>query len=248
MIRNLKALGLALVAVFAMSAVAATGASAATGEFQWEAGTTKIVGEADPTAPSQEFKITPGAITASFTCDEVSGEATGLTGTSDEGKGVTAQNIVYSDTGTTPAVEECTGKVNGIAVKTPVKFNGCDYKFTADKTVGAAGAGLVEGTVHIVCAGANVIEVKAAGCLVKVAPQTVGRITYTTKTTGDGLEHVTAHAEVGLAAGNTHNDAIDYTTSGITCGVHNETDGTYEGKVTFSGFDANKNKKKVTVT
>jgi hypothetical protein len=245
MTRKVKTLSVALVAMLAISALAASAAQATAGEFSWAAGTTKIVKEADPEAPSQLLTITPGAITASFTCDEVSGEATGLTGTGSTS--ITMQNIVFSDSGTTPEKEVCTGKVNGISVKTPIKFNGCDVKLTADTTVGVKAEGIVEGTEHLECPVGKVIEVQSAGCLLKIGPQTIGRVTYTTKTTPGGLEHVTAHTEIGGGLGE-HNNALDYSTSGITCGAHNETDGTYQGTVTFTGFDSSGNPKSVTVT
>jgi hypothetical protein len=248
MTRNLKALGLALIAVFAMSAVAASAAQATAGAFSWASGTTKLMGSADPEAKNQTFTVTPGAVTASFTCDEVDGEASVSGTTATE---VTAPTIVYSEAATTASEGAgfCKGTVAGIPnVKTTVKMNGCGYKFTSNTTVGTLAEGKVEGTVHIECQEEKVIEVSAAGCLVKVGPQTVGRITYTTKVTGSGVEDVTAHAEVGLTAGE-HNNAIDYSTTGITCGNHPaETDGTYAGTVTFTGTNASQGATNVTVT
>jgi hypothetical protein len=230
MTRNLKALGLALVAVFAMSAVAAANASATSATFSWGEGATKIMTAADPTSPSQELTITPGAITSSFTCDEVSGSAT-ISGSG--ASSITGQNISYSDSGTTPEKEVCTGKVNGIAVKTPIKFNGCDYNFIAGTTVGELAEGIAEGTIEIKCPEGKVIEISAAGCLAKISPQIIGRVLWTTvKTTGQ-LSDITGHTEVGLTAGQ-HNNAIDYSTSGFTCGVHSETDGTYKGTFTIT--------------
>jgi hypothetical protein len=243
MTRNLKSLGLALAAVFAFGAIAVSAAQATEAGISWAEGTTKLTVEADPTAPSQELTITPGAITSSFTCDEVSGQAT-VTGT---GGAVTAQNLVYSDTGTTPSTEECTGKVNGIALKVPVKFNGCDYKFSTGTTEGTIAEGKAEGTQSIECPVGAVIEVKAAGCLVKVGPQTVGPIYGRTVKTGSGLEHVTIEAKIGKTA-TTHNNAIDYSTSGITCGTKNETDGTFVGNQTVTGFNAGGTATNVTVT
>jgi hypothetical protein len=229
---NLKSLSLALVAVLAMSAVAASAAQATEAGISWAEGTNKLTVEADPTAPSQEFKITPGAIFASFTCDEVSGEAK-VSGTGSSS--VTTENIQYSDTGTTPEAGVCTGKVNGISVKLTIKFNGCDYQFGAGTTEGVLAEGKAEGTETIECPVGKVLELSAAGCLVKVAPQTIGPIYGKTIKTESGLEHVTIESKIGLTA-TTHNNAIDYSTSGITCGTHNETDGTFEGKETITAF------------
>jgi hypothetical protein len=245
MIRNLKALGLALVAVFAMSAVAASGASATAGEVSWGANTTWITAETDPSAKDQTFTVTPGSITASFTCDELSGKAM-VDVEKSSATSITGEGIAYNDSGTTPEKEVCTGKVNGIALKTTVKFNECDYHLNAGTTVGEKAAGISEGSAEIKCPAGKVIEVNAAGCLVKVGPQKVGRLTYTTVKTGT-KEEITAHAEVGETAG-AENNAIDYTTSGITCGTKSETDGTYKGTVTFKGSDVNGNQTDVTIT
>jgi hypothetical protein len=61
MTRNLKALGLALLAVFAMSAVAASGASAAEDTFTSEVAATDLTG----TGGLSEFRYTPGSAAAS---------------------------------------------------------------------------------------------------------------------------------------------------------------------------------------
>jgi hypothetical protein len=245
MMRNLKALGLAMLAAFALSAAAAADAQAVEGTFSWEEGTTKLVGEADPTAPTQLFSVTPGIHTASFKCDEVTGTAT-VTGTG--AASVTAKNIVYSDTGTTPETNKCTGTADGFAAVATVRFNKCDYHFVAGTTEAEAPNGKTEGTVEIKCEKAGEkIEVEEAGCTVTVAPQTVGPVYYyTTHTTGHP-EEVTVEAKVGKTA-TLHNNAIDYVTSGLTCGSHTETDGTYEGKVTIKGFNASNAQTNVTVT
>jgi hypothetical protein len=242
--RRLKALGLTLAVVLSLTAaVAACTAQASEATFSWSAGTDKLKTEADPSAPSQLLTITPGAITASFTCDELSAEAA-VTGT--EGSSVTGTSIQYSDAGTTPTKEECTGKVNGIALKVPVKFNGCDYKLTAGTTEGEE-SGESEGTLDIQCPEGQVIEFKAAGCLVKLGSQTAGPVYFRTVKTEGGLEHLTAEARIGEGSGSAHNNALDYTTSGITCNVHNETDGTYAGKITVTGFNSSEASTNVTV-
>lgn len=227
MIRNLKALGLALVAVFAMSAMAASAAQAVEAEFSWPSGTTQL----DPVQDgSHLFTITPGTITSSFTCDQVTASAA-VTNTG--AKTVTATGIVYDDTGTLPETGKCTGNVNGIALKTTVNFNGCDYKFIAGDTQGNMAEGKSEGTATIECTGTNKIEVSAAGCVVKVGPQTVGPVYFETVNT-TGTNEVTIKAEVDPGAA-PHTDLIDYTTTGITCGIHSETDGTYTGNVKVKG-------------
>ena len=62
MIRNLKALGLALVAMLAMAAVVASAAPAETADFKSAAGTTRITAEGE--APrNQAFETTAGTVT-----------------------------------------------------------------------------------------------------------------------------------------------------------------------------------------
>jgi hypothetical protein len=242
---SLKTSVLALLAISIVGSAAVPVAQATEGGFTWENGATKIKKEADPDAPTQEFKITPGAITASFICDEVSGEAT-VTGTGSTS--LTMQNIVYSDSGTTPEKEVCTGTVNGIGVKTTVKFNGCDYKLTTNTTVGEKAAGVVEGSVHLECPAGKQVEISAAGCNAKIAPQTAGRVLYTTVITVPSLiEHVTAHFDLGGTEA-AHNNAIDYSTTGLTCGTHAETDGIYRGTKMYTAFDDFGNRKSITVT
>jgi hypothetical protein len=244
MIPNLKTVGLVLVAVFVVSTVAASAAQATEGGISWAEGTTKLLVEADPNAPNQTFSITPGTIKASFTCDELSAEAT-VTGTG--ASSVTAQGLTYSDSGTTPEKEVCTGTVNGIALKVTTKLNGCHYKFSAGTTEGVLAEGKGEGTLALECPAGKVIEVSAPGCLVKQGPQTMGPIYGKTVKTGSGLEHITAEAKIGQTA-TAHNDAIDYITSGFTCGAHTETDGTFEGRQTTKGFNGAGNPTNVTIT
>jgi hypothetical protein len=245
MTRTLKVLALTLFAASAMSALAASAAQATEGAFSWTEGTTKLIAETDPASPSHILTVTPGAITASFTCDEFTGEAT-VTGAGSTN--FTLQKIVYSDSGTTPSTGECTGKVNSIALKVPVKPNECDYKFTTGSTLGTMAAGRSEGTVHIECPAGKEIEVTAAGCLVKIGPQVVGPVIFQTITTAGGREHITSEAKIGIAPGSAHENAIDYSTSGITCGIHNETDGTYVGNTTFTGFTKSGTSTNATVT
>jgi hypothetical protein len=243
MSRYTKAIGLALIAVAVAGATSAATAQATEAEFEWASGTTKIVGESDPTAPSQEFVITPGAITSSFTCDEFTAEAT-VSGTA--AKTLTFPNVSYRDTGTTPEAA-CTGKVNGISLKVTGNSNECDFKAIAGTTVGTVGEGKSEGTVGVECPSEKKIEILAAGCTVKIGPQTIGPVYYSTIKTGSGLEHITAEAKIGQTA-TTHNNAIDYSTSGLTCGTKTETDGTYKGNVTFTGFNSSGTTTNLTVT
>jgi hypothetical protein len=110
MIRNLKALGLALVAVFAMSALVASAASAA--EFHSEGENTTV--SASQTTV-QVFKTTAGEVT----CAKASFSGTQATKTAVKISGVSA---VYS---------ECHIIFFGSTFKATVNMNGCTYTLYA---------------------------------------------------------------------------------------------------------------------
>lgn len=67
--RNIRTLGLAPVAVFARSAIAASAAQATEAQFSWDAGTKHLLATSDPTDPSQAWTFTGGVLP--FTCDTV---------------------------------------------------------------------------------------------------------------------------------------------------------------------------------
>jgi len=162
MIRNLKVLALALVAVFAMSAVAASMAFADsfTSESSPVQLTGKQVGEGDT------FTTEVGTVK----CKEVTYKATAATPTTT----ITA-TPTYPEK-TTGGVQNCTGF--GFPAK--VETNGCRYLFH----VGAA----TTGTLDIVCDPEKEITVAATSvgvtkCIVHVPAQTnKGVVTY--KNTG----------------------------------------------------------------
>lgn len=170
MIRNLKAIGLAFAAVFAVSAVGASAAQAAA-DFAAAEYPAALTAEADPGAVAQTFQVNPGTLV----CQEVSGDGT----IEEEGPSLTATDITYSS---------CL--FNGSIPFTP-NFNGCDYKFHAGNMIGANTS---EGTVDIVCPTGKVIEIGIGGlCLVKVGPQNgLGSVVYHNEEGG----HVTIDANI----------------------------------------------------
>jgi len=154
MSRNLKALGLALVAVLAMNALTAAGASAEAFKFKAEKTPTTLVGKQHG-APDI-FTVD----TQSVSCNEATYTGT-VTGTE-----VTELTV-------TPTYSECIafGLFN-----IPIDTNGCQYKSTVDTKVGAS----FEGKVDIVCPAGQVIKITAPGCTVTVGSQNgLGSITYT---------------------------------------------------------------------
>lgn len=111
MIRNLKALGLALVAVLAMGAVAANGASAH--EFTSSSATTYLSGTSESGTTD---KFTVSAIFGTLTI-ECHGSFTG-----------TQSGTVADEVTVTPSYSNCL--FNGEAAS--VDVNGCDYNFDSD--------------------------------------------------------------------------------------------------------------------
>jgi hypothetical protein len=212
MIRNLKALGLVLVAVFAMSAVAASGASAAV-EFNAEAGTTKLTAT-NQTGTEDKFVTDAGEIHCKTTTAE----------------GTVATFPTTSVTFSKVAYDECKGPLN---VTVTVDMHGCGYQFSAGAT---DAEGNFEGSARITgCETGKVIEVTAPGCTIKVGEQgPLTKVTYTNKGTLANREITT---DVGIT-----NIAYKEENTGIihTCkhSGENTTGGVYTGSETATGSTA----------
>jgi len=151
--RKLKALGLALFAAFAMSAIGAQAASADLFTSAAEGEATVLTSSADE---PHEFKYSGGTVkcaVTNFSGTQTGNEATELT--------------------ITPTYEECTFSGEPAAVRT----NHCDYNFTTETVEGFA---VVH--VECENAGEH-IEVEIPSwdhCTLTIAPQTVGQgVTYT---------------------------------------------------------------------
>jgi hypothetical protein len=188
MIRNLKVLGLALVAVFAMSAVVASAASAANGLLTSDGAATldatEIAGEINVfTAFTGEVKC-PGSTIAGH---EVGSTTNGVPSGS--------SNATLTPTYSNP---NCVAVLGGNH-KATVTTNGCDYVLHLGETSGVADT--YKSTVDVVCpTGASIIvEVYFATnnenlkvCEITVGPQTA-RAGGTVKdtTTGDLEVHGT---------------------------------------------------------
>jgi hypothetical protein len=149
--RNLKALGLVLVAVFAMGAIAASAASAA--QFHSTATNTTITRSANAT---QAFQYETAGQTVECSTVGGSGEATSQT---------TAE-LTFK-----PTYSGCV--VSGIAFSSAqVSMNNCDYLFTIT-------AGDTQGHVHIGCTESSqiTITVKVFGvsvCTLHIGKQSPG--------------------------------------------------------------------------
>ena len=226
MTRNLKAVGLALVAVLAMTAVAASAAQA--GQFTWENGTTLATAKQEAEGGSQLFKITGGLLTV--TCDEVKGHAA-ISG-SGPAASITTTEITYNDSEL--GGDKCTGPLGTQPV---IEMNGCQYRFNAGSTTGS---GVTQGTVDIInCTNADKSITINGGalCTVHVPEQTgVGPVTYRTINPGSKKEVTIEPNVVNIA----------YHHTGL-CGNATNNNGTYTGNVIVKGQNAASEQTDVTV-
>lgn len=220
MTRNLKALGLALVAVLAMGAVMASAASAS---FDSEIEKTTIEGE-QPAESKHKFTVEAG----STECSTAKFHSLSSTTTTGPVTG-TLSGSVYTSASLTiePIYDNCTNSLLG---EVNVKENGCHYRFTAGETISST---TTAGSVHVECHEGKVIEVvRASGfnpCTIKVGPQTLGGIVYHNEGSGSTRDVlVTANVE-----------GLKYSQSGLLCpgGTGNFENGTYKGDVTTIGTD-----------
>ena len=214
MTRNLKALGLALVAVFAMSAMAASGAQATDATFSWDEDTKFLTAHEES---SQVFSTTAG----SFTCDMVTGHAN-VEGINDV-KTVTGTEVIYWNTASGSKEEaKCEGP---FGTSPTIETNGCHFRFNAGETTAA---GTSEGTVDIIGCTGGEITINAPLCTIHVTEQEgVGPVTY--HTVSGSPEDVTIES---------HANNIVSHHEGFFCGgsAHTDTAGTYTGKVTITGY------------
>jgi hypothetical protein len=211
--RKLKTMGIALIAVFALTAVVASAAQAS--EFGWASGTTKIERSANTV---QKFNV-PGI--GSFECNEVVAFATGLTGTGAASVTTDKGSLTYNDT--TKGSDKCPASLGTATIAT----NECQYVFTPGTSTGT---GTSSGFVDIVCPTGKSIEVNVSGlCLVKVGPQTgLGPVAYSTN--AGPPTSVTITPNVTNIAWSTAPKSL--------CGTHSGTTATYTGDVTVIGTNS----------
>jgi hypothetical protein len=214
MIRNLKALGLALVAVFALGAISASTASA-------------IDLLTVPVAP-RALKVTGGTheskITGTPTADvchhfkavaEVSATST---------SNVTLKEVQYTGKKEDTENHECDSNFGAITVD----MNGCDYVLTGETT--GKDEEKTDATVWIVCpAGKEITTTTKAGCTIHIHEQTPtgGGVTYTNGTGANGKPDVTVHVTM---------TGITYSTKGAFCSLGKlpEEGNTYDTVGTFT--------------
>jgi hypothetical protein len=249
MIHNLKALGLAIFAVLALGAV---GASLALAEEEKEqahkfiagaepthltatqaAGTNNIHGEA--LGGAQEFQAVTNDAKV-LRCTEL--EAFGTVKKEAESVTVTP---TYKNCGAWETnAENKTVKVAAITVK----FNGCHYVFKNNTTPTINGTKGYHATVEIECDKAGekveIFNPFGAACI-KIGPQTVHGAKYFNETV-EGHKNIVVHA--------TAHGIVSETTGAIGCGVKGQVDstGTYTGVATVKGYKDEKHTEQTDVS
>jgi hypothetical protein len=243
MIRNLKALGLALVAVFAFAAITSSAAQATVQFTGYETpGVTHVHTILKGTTENIEpFSETYTTAIGKIHC-HVTYEATSLTGIDTE---LTVKVTKLTKPEET-SVEDCITTIGTTKFTTHVRYNGCDYQFTNPKKLKADE---YTGTIDVKCPEGKEIEVEITKlneavkkCLLKVPGgaknENLGHIIYRNERKPVGETHVTVESTISKANGK----GITYTTEGgiLNCGQvdgeHVE-GGEYVGKVTLAGFD-----------
>jgi hypothetical protein len=222
MTRNLKALGLALVAVFAVSAMTASAASA-TDLFTVGNGKSALMTGISHTS---EFKITPNG--PSFNCTTARYAATAVHKASE----ATVDTLYEGKVNATPHNAECSASVGSI---TAVDMNGCDYDLTGNTNAEDPPVVGKDATIHVTCPVGKVIQITSSlGAVISIPAQTptlLGGVHYTNLPNHTGGPSVTVKATVtgitftcapafacGLGGIPTHGNNSDYTDDAIVTG------------------------------
>jgi len=215
MIRNLKILGLALVAVLAMGAMFASAASA-TDFF-----TTSNQKKALLTGTSHDHKFSIGA--TSFQCT-----TTVFTGTAVHG--ASEATVLPKYTGVlnaTPHETPCTSSLGTVTWH----VNDCHYRLTGNTTGSDSGT---DATIWIQCPAGKVIQTTGAfGCTISIPSQTPtsGGVTYT------NLPNHTGGAAIKVTTTST---GVTFTTT-APCGLvglpAHGNNATFTGTMTLTGWE-----------
>ena len=212
MMLNLKAFGLTLIAALAVSAMAASAASAVNHHFTAGAGealTTEAIGE-------QVLEWTTGG-GKGHKCKKVSIE-----------KGTVPAGTTTS-LGIVPKYDEC--ETFGPAGSANLKQEGCEFVFTGNTTSGNPTNGGEHANINIVCPAGKSIITQVTGLKLNcntIYPQEVKHaVTYSNETTaGNGKTHVrlkvTAHGILNKTIGVCTEEPVTHT------------NGSYTGEITVS--------------
>lgn len=213
MLRNLRAMTLALFAALAVGAVVSETAEAA-GELVAEPVPVIVLkGEQAGEGGAQRFVTTSGSVE----CNELHFESTKFGGSE-----LTAENISYANSGG----PECKGVFGTAPV---IEMNGCHYKFNVGETVEAGNPDETKGSVSLTgCNATGHITINATGCVITVPEQVVGPVYFKNNATASPRDLV-IEPKIGTEGEAT---AIKYHHEGFLCGAGERKDGQYTGKAT----------------
>jgi|SRR5680860_824801 len=220
MIRNLKALGLALVAVFAMSAMAASGASA---QALTADGPVTLDGT-EVGAPNENALTSFGGVTR---CPESTYTGHKVNATPHELIPSGASEVTLTPNYNQPA---CVSESGGSSFSSTVEMTSCDYVLTIGATTGGEGTYGVSAAVD--CAPGDAIHVT------QFAGESHGfRVCSVTVPEQGGLTgaHVTDQGNGHLLLKGTFT-GIEASRSGL-CGATSTTEGEFHVNATVNGTD-----------
>ena len=200
MIRNLKVLGLSLVAVFAMSAMVASAASA---------------GELTSDGPVDLHATENPAVLTAIAGQKVECHATYTIGNVNETPHATFITLPKANLTVTPDYTNCVSVIGELKAPLTVTMNGCDFVLH----IGAQlEAGKYSGTADVVCEGSNQIEVHAYSSAAHSSTVCTYKIPAQTGLTGGFVKNAAGKVELGGPV-----TGIKATRTGILCGGTAET-------------------------
>jgi hypothetical protein len=216
MIRNLKALGLALVAVFAIGAIGASAASAVEDHFTAGGKATALL---TGTGTNHKYEITSGP---SIQCTTSKFTGTGLNNSTE----VTIDATYTGKINETPHGTPCTSPLGNVTIET----NSCAY-ILSGKTTGSD-EGLTDATFSVECTtlGDHIVLTAPLGCKIKVPVQTPtsGGVTYTNLPNHTGGSAI----EVKITA-----TGVTYTSENCIGVASEGNDSDYTGSVILTGYE-----------
>ena len=220
---KLKALGLGLLAVLAMSALAVTNASAIrSGHFSQDSGGTATITGTQTSTHKVKFHTDHGT-PIECTSAHYHGKATTAT----------TQEILV-----TPTYSDC--HTEGSATNIPVHTNECHFKFTSNSNA-STHSPTEDATTGLVCPpGVSGVIVTHPNCTMRMPPQTVKGVTYTT---------ITVNNKHAITLNVTVNTAITAHYEGGICIFLGTThQGSMTGSAIVEGFDSKGNPINLTAT
>ena len=232
MTRNLKALGLTLVAAMALGAIGAQGASAVNHEFKSSAAETVLTGHAE--SGTHKFTATAGVFTE---CTNATFEG--------ENNGFTRNTVTVH-----PTYSSC-NLSGGAESNVVVDTGGCNFVFGSDTEASAAHFSAQEhARTGLECEGAHsasphVIEITAPGCRIAFEETHANSVEVNQSLLGVNYTNVESHGSHSKKAitVNATVRTIRYTvTSGSFCGLIGHAAGTYssgsyDGKASVTGYE-----------